>query len=74
MRLDPTSIVKIRESLEQLERAQNLLYGAARSICSVPGFGAEWSKLCKAGDSAKALWHKMEEKSGGFLTLHTKAS
>jgi hypothetical protein len=51
---------KVRECLDMLQEAQNLVNQAAQSLCSVPGFASEWGALSEPYQVIKANWHKVE--------------
>jgi hypothetical protein len=53
---------KIRECLDRLEAAQNLVNAAAQSLCSVPGFADEWSALSEPHDCIELFWLKIDHR------------
>lgn len=60
--ITPNESRKVLSALNEIERAQNIIYGAAQLLCSVPGFGEEWGRVGKLGDNTKALWHRINDR------------
>ena len=57
--MNAESETKVRNALDLLQEAQSLVNQAAAELCSVDGFGREWSKSAKVHDAIKAYWHQV---------------
>ncbi len=53
---------KLRSALEKIERAQKLVNEAGEDLCSIEGYGDQWTEVCKLHDSVKATWHQVDDR------------
>ena len=51
---------KVREALEKIEAAQNLINHAAQELSPVSGFADEWSASSAVHDTVKDYWYRVE--------------
>lgn len=51
-----------RSALDSIQAAQLLIDEARRQLCSVVGFGDQWSNLADVHDSVKAGWYDVERR------------
>lgn len=57
---------KVATALHLLNEAQSLVNSAASELCSVPGFGKEWSESSKIHDIVKRYWHRVNSRRIGL--------
>jgi hypothetical protein len=61
--LTSEELAKVRECLDLLQHAQNIVNCAAQALCSVRGFANEWGKLVNAYDAIKAEWYMVNDRA-----------
>ena len=57
---------KVRECLQILQEAQNMINYAAQALCPVRGFGDEWEKLSETYEAVKSAWYMVERRRVGL--------
>lgn len=60
----------VRDALDRIQQAQNLINEAAQSLCSVRGFANEWSDSIHVHDTIKTYWHQVETRRRGQSYAH----
>lgn len=65
--LTAREIRQVRQCLEILEQAQNLVDTAAQALCPVRGFADEWSHTGKAHDAVQREWVRIHNRLQDLL-------
>lgn len=64
--MTPAAQQKIRQALNEIEKAQLALGRACEALSPVVGMVKEWERVGKLYDKVNAEWHRLNRQDGPF--------